>query len=43
MLFAAHITDLRTGAVSGVNAKYLARKDSKSLAIIGAGVTGYTS
>ena len=38
-----HITDLRTGAVSGVNAKYLARKDSKSLAIIGAGVTGYTS
>ena len=37
------ITDLRTGAVSGVNAKYLARKNSKSLAIIGAGVTGYTS
>ena len=37
------ITDLRTGAVSGVNAKYLARKNSKTLAIVGAGVQGYTS
>ena len=37
------ITDLRTGAVSGVNAKHLARKDSKTLAIIGSGVQGYTS
>ena len=37
------ITDLRTGAVSGVNAKYLAKKDSRSLAIVGAGVQGYTS
>ena len=37
------ITDLRTGAVSGVNAKYLARKDSKSLAVVGAGVTGFCS
>lgn len=37
------ITDLRTGAVSGVNAKYLARKDSTKLAIVGAGVQGYTS
>ena len=37
------ITDLRTGAVSGVNAKYLARKSSKTLAIVGAGVQGYTS
>ncbi len=37
------ITDLRTGAVSGINAKYLARKDSRSVAIIGAGVQGYTS
>ena len=37
------ITDWRTGAVSGVNAKYLARKDSKTLAIVGAGVQGYTS
>ena len=37
------ITDLRTGAVSGINAKYLARKDSESLCIVGAGVQGYTS
>ncbi len=37
------ITDLRTGAVSGVNAKYLARKDSRILTIVGAGVQGYTS
>lgn len=37
------ITDLRTGAVSGVSAKYLARRDSRSLAIVGAGVQGYTS
>ena len=37
------ITDLRTGAVSGINAKYLARKDAKSLAIVGAGVQGYRS
>lgn len=37
------ITDLRTGAVSGINAKYFARKDSNSLAVIGAGMQGYTS
>ena len=37
------ITDLRTGAVSGINAKYLARQDSRSLSIVGAGVQGYTS
>ena len=37
------ITDLRTGAVSGVNAKYLARNDSRSLAVVGAGVTGFCS
>lgn len=37
------ITDLRTGAVSGINAKYLARKGSSSLCIVGAGVQGYTS
>lgn len=37
------ITDLRTGAVSGINAKYLAREDSESLCIVGAGVQGYTS
>ena len=38
-----HITDLRTGAVSGIMAKYLARKDSSVLAVIGAGAQGFTS
>ncbi|RLF12240.1 MAG: alanine dehydrogenase [Thermoprotei archaeon] len=32
-----HITDLRTGAAGGVAAKYLARKDSKVIGMIGAG------
>jgi N-[(2S)-2-amino-2-carboxyethyl]-L-glutamate dehydrogenase len=36
------LSALRTGAVTGVGAKYLARKDSKSVAIIGAGVQGRT-
>lgn len=36
----AHITALRTGAASAVCAKYLARKDSSVLGIIGAGVQG---
>jgi alanine dehydrogenase len=31
------ITDIRTGAASGVASKYLARKDSRNLGIIGAG------
>lgn len=34
------ITEVRTGAVSGVATKYLARKDSRKLAIIGAGAQG---
>lgn len=38
-----YITDLRTGAVSGIKAKYLSRKDAKKLAIVGAGVQGFTS
>jgi len=38
----AHITALRTGAASAVCAKYLARKDSSVLGIIGAGVQGRT-
>lgn len=38
-----YITDMRTGAVSGVKAKYLARKDSRRLAIIGGGAQGFTS
>jgi len=35
-----YITALRTAAVSGVAAKFLARKDSKVLGIIGAGIQG---
>ncbi len=34
------ITEIRTGASAGVASRYLARKDSKTLAIIGAGVQG---
>lgn len=33
----------RTGAIPGVGAKYLARKDSKTVAVIGPGVMGKTS
>jgi len=36
------ITDMRTGAASAVGTKYLARKDSTSLGIIGAGKQAYT-
>ena len=36
----AHITALRTGAASAVFAKWLARKDSSVLTIIGAGMQG---
>lgn len=36
----SYITDIRTGASAGVAARYLARKDSRVLAIIGAGVQG---
>jgi ornithine cyclodeaminase/alanine dehydrogenase len=36
----AHITALRTGAASAVCAKYLARKESSVVGIIGAGVQG---
>lgn len=32
-----YITDLRTGAATGVAAKYLAKKQSKTIALIGAG------
>lgn len=34
---ASELTILRTGAISGVATKYLARKDAKSLAVIGCG------
>jgi alanine dehydrogenase len=36
-----YLTGLRTGAASGVAAKYLAREDSSSLGIVGAGVQAW--
>ncbi|MBW8012046.1 MAG: ornithine cyclodeaminase [Chloroflexi bacterium] len=36
------ISAMRTGAATGVGAKYLARQDSKKVALIGAGVQAYT-
>lgn len=41
ILDASGITDMRTGAVTAVGAKYLARKDSKVLGHIGARGTAY--
>jgi ornithine cyclodeaminase/alanine dehydrogenase-like protein (mu-crystallin family) len=38
-----YITGIRTGAVAGVTAKYLARRDSKILTVVGAGAQGMTS
>ena len=40
---ASWITAMRTGAATAVAAKYLARKSSKTLAIIGCGVQGQTN
>ena len=37
LLNAAPITSYRTGAAAGIGAKYLARKDSKNLLIVGSG------
>jgi ornithine cyclodeaminase/alanine dehydrogenase len=37
------VTAMRTGAATAVSAKYLARKDSKTLGILGAGVQGFTN
>ena len=37
------ISSYRTGGIPGVGAKYLARKDSKTVAIVGPGVMGKTS
>ena len=37
---ATYITAIRTAAVSGIGAKYLARPDSEVLTVIGTGVQG---
>lgn len=37
------VSSYRTGAIPGVGAKYLARKDAKTVAIVGPGVMGRTS
>ena len=42
LIEASYLTALRTGAVTGVAAHYLAREDSKAAAIIGCGVQGRT-
>ncbi len=39
---ASSLTDLRTGAAGGVAAKYLARKDSSVIGIIGSGHQAWT-
>jgi len=39
---ATYLTAMRTGAITGVAAKYLAPKDAKTVAIFGAGVQGRT-
>ena len=41
MISANYLTGLRTGAASGVAAKYLARADASSLGIVGAGVQAW--
>jgi alanine dehydrogenase len=38
----AYITAVRTGAASGMATRHLAREDAQSLAILGAGVQGYS-
>lgn len=40
VLEGGYITDLRTGAATGIAAKYLANKESKTIAIIGTGNQG---
>jgi len=37
-----YITSMRTGAAAALKAKYLARKDSKVVTVVGAGVQGFT-
>ena len=41
MLDGGALTGIRTGAVSGLSCRYLARKDSRTLGIVGAGVQAY--
>lgn len=43
MMSANLISSYRTGAIPGVGAKYLAKKDAKTVGIIGPGVMGKTS
>lgn len=42
LLEASHLTAMRTGAVTGVAAKYLARENAKTAAVLGCGVQGRT-
>lgn len=42
VLDGTHITNMRTGASGGVATKYLSRKNSKVMALIGAGAQAYT-
>lgn len=42
LMEASYLTAMRTGAVTGVAAKYLARKDSKIVAVFGAGIQART-
>ncbi len=42
VLDGTHITNMRTGAAGGVATKYLSRKNSKVMALIGAGAQAYT-
>lgn len=42
ILNGAYLTQLRTGAVSGAAAEYMARKESKNLVVIGGGAQGVT-
>ena len=43
MMSANLVSSYRTGAIPGVGAKYLARKDASTVAIVGPGVMGKTS
>ncbi len=42
MMGGTHLTNMRTGAAGAVAAKYLARKDSRSLGLVGAGAQART-